>query len=376
MGKIRNFHSLTPLDTLFKGANKLPEAQTRTQGLFLLLKEIAEKLQNHENQPFYTSREIAHYFKIPQTTVVNVFGRLEEEGYLLRLRSSGTILKARQEISSTPVRGVVGIVMWHVGYCILSSWREFYVSLEEELRKHHYLANIIFLGNEPPQESGFIKRLLNHNLDYLIWYKPLKSYQIILEELTDRGIKVGFIHNNDEFTLPYSEYVIDWEEAMIKCLKKWISTGIKEIYCFEESFPLIKNNEILKKSGVLFHSITPEIMYDEGNFIKFHSNLSTRKNVGIIITDPFWFSPNTRIFANGIAELIRNNRVLFVDHGEFFSRPIKDLKVDILSSNPARQAKRIALDIIQNKLPEIGVPDVIRATYQSGVRLQDHSVFY
>ncbi len=375
MGKIRNFNTLTALDKLFDGKNKLPAAPTRTHALLLILREICKKLRTDENKLFYTSRQVAAFFRIPQTTVIKVFAQLEEEGLLLRLRSSGTFLKAKQKKATIPVRGVVGIVMWHVAYCNISSWRAFYFGLEEELRKHHYLANIIFLGNKDPGQSGFVNRLLNHNLDYLVWYNPLKIHHPILGRLTDNGIKTALVHNAREFTLPFSEYTVDWIDALRKCIRQWEASGVTEIYSIGDG-TFIKNKTLIEEGGLKWTAIAPEISFNQIKISVVLDEILKRKNIGLIASDFFWFTPRYDFFSRIGRDFSGNGRILFLDHSELFHSLMPPLKYDILWSDPVRIGRKVAQDIIQDKMPKPGTPFIFKPEYLPKVSLNNYSVYY
>ena len=61
---------------------------------------MTERLRGTEAQPFYSTREIAVFFHVPQPVGVQVYRELESEGLLVRLRHVGTLLQPR-----VPVRG-------------------------------------------------------------------------------------------------------------------------------------------------------------------------------------------------------------------------------------------------------------------------------
>jgi DNA-binding transcriptional regulator YhcF (GntR family) len=64
---------------------------------------VALKNQRPEPQIFYPIRDVARHFRVPPSTVARVYDHLEEEGILVSVRGSKTLL---QGLSSGPGKNV------------------------------------------------------------------------------------------------------------------------------------------------------------------------------------------------------------------------------------------------------------------------------
>ncbi|MEI6085548.1 MAG: hypothetical protein WCS70_14785, partial [Verrucomicrobiota bacterium] len=175
MRRVRRPNQLPPLASVLRNFSGLAAGQTQTHALFQALRKLALRLRGDTAQPFYSTREIAEFFGVPQPTVVQVYGELEMEGLVVRLRSVGTLLQPIKRQPRVPVRGVVGLPIWQWGFCHLAEWRRFYHQMEETLARHHLVADFIFFSTEISDQEHFLERLLSHNLDFVLWYKPLPA---------------------------------------------------------------------------------------------------------------------------------------------------------------------------------------------------------
>jgi len=191
---------------------------------------LGQKLRGTEPQPFYTTREIATQFHVPQPTVVQVYRQLEAEGLLVRLRSTGTLLQPAKRQPRNPVRGVVGVPIWLWGFNAIPDWRLFFMALEGYLRRHQFVADFVFYGLEPLAQTDVFERLRDHQLDSLVWLHPLPAYIMALQTLADDGVRVAIVAGTD-WRPPFSLYHLNWERALAPVCRRGRGTVSRGWWC-------------------------------------------------------------------------------------------------------------------------------------------------
>ena len=216
---------------MFPKFDGFPPGQSQKQFLLDALRTVAKKHRKDKTQAFYSMRELALFFKTPLRTIALVYEVLEKEGLLSRIRGSQTLLTGKKNTLRFPVRGVVGIPIW-LDMLVLSSFtRIVNMQLEEGLRQRGYVADLIFhYTKEDETQPEFAARLLQHQLDCVIWQNPSsRSYQNLLS-LRDSGIRLLLIQTIDaRLDLPAVTYVQDWNPAYHQFARHWKRLGINSV---------------------------------------------------------------------------------------------------------------------------------------------------
>src|SRR5205809_148661 len=76
-----------------RGSMRLAAADLKVERLTEILRNAASKHQTEKPQVFYALREVASRFQVSLSMVAAVYRQLENEGLLMRLRGSRTLLK-------------------------------------------------------------------------------------------------------------------------------------------------------------------------------------------------------------------------------------------------------------------------------------------
>lgn len=224
---IRDLPSLQEYVNAFKSLG--PQAN-RQAAILDLLRKAAEKMRSEESRPFYSMRQIAALFELPLRTVAIAYEQLEKEAVLNRIRGSQTILEGRAATSRDPVRAIVGLPIWLHAIVVSPYSRMLYLELEERLRSHGFVADIIFFRDKEATSPDFARRLLQHRLDYVIWHTPHPLANQTLLSLKDHGIKQILVHpadNPTSITLPM--YLQDWTHAYAEMAATWAEAGIRKV---------------------------------------------------------------------------------------------------------------------------------------------------
>ncbi|MDR2673576.1 MAG: hypothetical protein LBC18_01575 [Opitutaceae bacterium] len=208
----------------------LPDDANRQAAILDHLRKAALKMQKDESQPFYSMRQIAALFKLPLRTVAIAYEQLEKEGVLNRIRGSKTVLEGRASLSRDPVRAIVGLPIWLHAIVVSPYSRMLYIELEERLRSHGFVADIIFFRDKEATSTDFPKRLLQHRLDYVIWHTPHPLANQTLLSLKDHGIKQILVHPSDNPTsINLPMYLQDWQRAYAELAATWQEAGIRQV---------------------------------------------------------------------------------------------------------------------------------------------------
>jgi len=123
------------------------------------LRRAAENLRGEAARTFYSMREVSSFFGLPLRTVAFAYEQLEKEGILNRIRGSRTLLEGKTVAPRTSVRAVVGIPVWLHAIVVSPYSRAFNLELEESLRAHGFVADMIFSvimkSSRPISQRGY-----------------------------------------------------------------------------------------------------------------------------------------------------------------------------------------------------------------------------
>lgn len=255
MPRARQISELPPLKALFnKDAVSKIKKGTFVREFANLLRQSIKPYQSERALLLYGSRELAAFFQIHQTTVIRTMALLESEGLLMRVRGAGIFLRPKYPKSRSGIKGVVGFPVWQYAYCMLAEWRLFYDQLEDKLRQNNFVANLIFLKGSEHTQLLLTKKLLDHKLDHLVWFRPLSGYMPVMHSLFDSGVSIWVIDDSN-VSYPFPTYVLHHSRQLHKRLREWKTIGVNKWQIlieaayrprFEKEINLISNKLNLK----------------------------------------------------------------------------------------------------------------------------------
>lgn len=140
-----------------------------------LLRPLAQGLRAARPTVFYPLRETAEFFRVSIPTAAAAYGRLETEGLLMSRRGAMTMVPSRLSASRRAVRGVVGVPVWTPGFVQFRDWRIFVTGLDEAVRRHGFVADLIFYRQGEEVQPDFVDRVLKHQPDVLVWFDPVAA---------------------------------------------------------------------------------------------------------------------------------------------------------------------------------------------------------
>lgn len=222
--------SLPPIEVAFGSFSGFDPAHSRRAALLRELRAVARRFRTKEARPFYAMRDVALHFGVPLRTVAVTYEELEMEGVLNRIRGSKTMLVGRTISPRKPIRALIGIPLWLHAIVLSPYSRLLHVELGDRLRQCGFVADIIFFRGEETSSPEFAERLLQHNLDYVIWHTPHPSSSQVILSLKDNGVRQILVQPTDTLmSLALPTYLQDWQTAYREMAEDWCSLGIRDV---------------------------------------------------------------------------------------------------------------------------------------------------
>lgn len=234
MARKRVAIDLPPLPEAFAHFRGFLPEESRQQAITRLLRQCALSLQAPEARPFYTMREVASFFSAPLRTVAISYETLDLEGLLSRIRGTQTMLAGKKASTRQPVNAIVGLPI-SLQQMLTSPFEcQLQMELEERLRARGFVADSIFFRPNEDYEPAFAERLLNHNLDILVWHSPHPLSSHVLLSLRERGVRLVLLQAAESpLRIAARAHILAWQDAYQKMLADWVAQGIRQIYFIE-----------------------------------------------------------------------------------------------------------------------------------------------
>jgi len=135
------------------------ENENRSARLLEVLRKNALQNQREEPQIFYSVRDVARHFSLPLSTVGRVYGRLKEEGILVGVPGSKTLLQGRRSGRHLSVLGVVGMPASVTSFVTVQDYRMFFIRTRRELRARGFAVATIFFNQGDIRTGRLISRI-------------------------------------------------------------------------------------------------------------------------------------------------------------------------------------------------------------------------
>jgi DNA-binding transcriptional regulator YhcF (GntR family) len=219
----RSLPSLRALMPRFRGFAKGSQHQ---QTVTSAMRSIARKLRRKKNQPFYSMREAARFWSLPLSSISMVYKELEDEGLLIRVRGSRTVLLGREVQTHHTFRSIVSVPIALNSLVSSHFTRRFCDRISDELWKHHFVANLI-LVRELDDRPSVMRRLLTQS-DIVIWLFPYRDVRMTMLSLRDHGVRNVIVRPVEHGFMP-AQYLLDWTPAYKQAALEWKNAGIEHV---------------------------------------------------------------------------------------------------------------------------------------------------
>jgi hypothetical protein len=297
------------LPTLPKASFNSPR-EHKTARLVEILRGVAISEQGEQPRPFYALREVGRHFRVPLSMVARVYSQLEEEGLLVTLHGSKTLLQGRSSVRHLSVRGFIGIPASVSAFVALQDYRTFLIRLRRELRARGFAVATIFFDSRDIRSGNLFDRINKYGVDTILWHRPDRAIKEVSARLKDTGILIVGV--NDTRLSPFHcRYEIHREAAIKNIARDWrsrsgiaiavIARGPRSAPAKEEMLESLLEEEHFK---VIFQNVEND---RPDNFL---GTISDKKNAGLIM--PSWVASLFAFRApQALMTLATQRRVMF-----------------------------------------------------------------
>ena len=210
-----------------RGLSPLPsrltfKAKKKHKGAQLLetLRDIAIANQQEEPRVFYPIREVARHLGVPLSTVSRIYNALEEEGILVSVRGSKTLLQGLSGGRHLSVLGFIGMPALTSSFVTLQDCRTFFIRTRRELRARGFAVATVFYDRSDGQNGRLFSRIDKYDFDTVLWHQPDRAAKETVPQLKDGGVQV--IELSDRwFPSIRCRYEVQRESAIASILRDW-----------------------------------------------------------------------------------------------------------------------------------------------------------
>jgi len=340
--KLPNLQKLLPLFT------RLDTSSSSSFGLYTELKKVILSLRGKNSVLFYSTREIAQFFKVSQRIVVRVYADLEAEGLVVRQRATGTWLQPLKKKPVASIQGVVGLPIWKWAYCHYYDWQYFVDQMQDQLRRHNFVGDFIPFYQFNDVNGSFQDRILSRRLDYLVWYKPLGLQREIIETLQDHGVNVAII--SDGVHLPCRTYLIDDRPFIKKCFESWIKNGVTEVTLLTNITEKTTTSTLLEEP---FRNLTIKhqtIALEPEDFPSYVASLESDRSKAVILPSSQFLNELCTLHGEDFRRLLSARRVALTQMILGNPEKFRGYSIDIITYDVQQLTERITSDISKGNL--------------------------
>lgn len=225
---------------------KLDGRENTVAALLDILRPIALKSQRAEAQLFYSIRDVASHFGATPSTVSRTYQQLEEEGILVSVRGSKTLLQGLSSGRHLSVLGFVGMPAFTPSFVTLQDYRTFFIRTRRELRARGFAVATVFYNEAHARADRLASRIEKYDFDTVLWHQPDRAARPVISHLQDSGVQVISVSDRG-FPSVRCRYEIQREPAIAAILKDWKTRGgIKSVIVVRGSQPSAAKEELLK----------------------------------------------------------------------------------------------------------------------------------
>lgn len=341
--------TLPSLPELFPEFHGFTASENRVERVTRLLQDGVRHVRQRHDTAFYSIREVARFLQVPTRTVYDAYSRLEAKGLLQRVRGSKTLVRSHQLQARHRVLGVVVVPVPLPAFVIGSLMRRFYLCLEEELRRRHFVLNFVFYTYAEEHRAELLDRVLLHEPDVVFWHAPPPAVRPVVETILDGGIPVVVVTEEVKGEFPRYQYRQDYTPALTEAFLQWRQSGITRFVIPCESISYQQNRFDLEmvtsvlSAMRLDHEVCTLSAADIPRWLR---HVARQPRQGIILTPHGWYESLCNQYPGPMAALFSNCRVLLV-HGPLYHPAFQNRAIfaDVIDFNPARLASRIGRDL-------------------------------
>lgn len=346
MARKRIPRTVPPFARLYPRFRGFPPQAHLGAELARCLRETIARVRTVEPQPFYSIRDTAAFFRVSFKTAADAYARLEREGLLTRIRGAQTLLHGSRARSTHAIRGVVGVPVYLPPLVVGTDWRAFLVRLEDELRRRHYVTDFILYSRREQSRDELVERMLEHDLDLVLWYAPIQVHAPTMLRLRDAGIRLVVL-SDGKGVFPSEQYHLDLVQAIDEGVAAWQAEGVTSYvilqspeYPSQHAFDIAQNVLARRQIDAEVRQVADDAMEDTVRA------LTRRRAAGVILLSHMWYERLCGRYPVAMEDLFRRTRV-FLTQGPVYAPYLtgKTVYADSIELPNDDMARRIAADI-------------------------------
>jgi hypothetical protein len=335
----------------------------KTDQILSILRSVGVETQLDHPQPFYSIRDVAAHFHVSQSSVGEIYRRLEQEGLLSRVRGSKTVLQGLKYDRRLQVRGFVGLPASLSSFITLQDYRMFFIRVRRELRMRGFATAMLLFEGDEAGTPAFAERLKAYEVDTVLWFEPRKKIQAAVLRLSDGGIRMIGVTEDASPILP-CRYHLRREQALRSLLEQWktlprlqkvtlVQSRQHRAAAVEEMVQVILDELDIPWSVATFND------HRSGAFLR---TLLKSKTSALIFASSSLASMFSFRAPGSMTELISTHRVGLM--GGPVNMPfakLPDVRVDLITFNWQLVAERIVNDLITQAAFQESFPVIFQA---------------
>lgn len=368
MARKKVTRALAPLPS----SRALDKAHHKTDALIEILRDVAVKNQQEQPRAFHSVRAVAAHFRVPASTVSRAYRHLEQEGLLLRVRGSKTLLQGLNFDRQLSVRAFVGFPASLSAFVTLQDYRTFFIRIRRELRLRGFAAATAFFEPGEASSGALSKRFKAYEVDTVVWFQPSKEARETALHLADMGIRLLAVANDSFSPIP-CRYQVRRESAIKTLLAHWKSQKPERVTLVQSkdqrSAALDETLQaILDELEIAWSVVTYQGQRSEA----FLRELQRKKTGGIIFSSSALASKFCFRAPGAVVDLLTAHRVAFVSGPVSmpFAR-VPNVQVDLVTVDWQLVAERIVNDLISQDAFQLPGPTTFEAEAKLRVPLSD-----
>ncbi len=316
--------------------------------LLEVLRGVAIANQREQPRTFHPLREVARHFRLPISTVARVYRQLEDEGLLVSVRGSKTLLQGLSSGRHFSVLGFIGLPAALSAFVTLQDYRNFFIRTRRELRARGFAVAMVLFEPKQIQNGRLAERIMKHDFDTVLWYRPEVAARRVLAALEDTGIEVIGV-NDGGIAAVRCRYEVQRERAVREILRDWRRTGIESAVIVRASSGSAAHEEMLQT--LLEEEDLPSQFHEigSGHPGRFVESLGAISRVGLIFQGRAAALLAFRA-PEMLTQLMRQTRIAFTGGPpSFVFSSVPDVPGDIVAVDWQLIAEQLVNDLISRK---------------------------
>ena len=263
-------------------------------------------------------------------------------------------------------RGIVAVPIWLPGFLMFSDWREFFIELEQQLRRHNFVANLIFFRQGEDESPDFAQRVLGHEPESMVRLAPIPT--MAFQMICEAGVRPVVLGNMPGQLLPGQRYFLSWNRGLQQCLAAWKKAGIRTVTIPRaDPAPFTSathaGERLIREAGLDCRIARP----GGADWANYLDKLGRFDGEAVMFDEDIWQSRLCAQAPRAVAGLIRRVPVMVLRHLNVAAPDLAGAHVDWLGHDMRAIARRVAHDLDTGAAFSPGTPTVFEAEWNPHV---------